>query len=389
MAGEPAKEHEITVLIVDDDETFHHFVAQFLDGFQLVHAHNSWECVETITRQRIDVVLLDLNLPDAAGFRVLEDMRAEGDDIAVIVLSSYVDRDSIQRARACGARDVLDKTYRNCSRLPELIRQALSEPRNKGPRWNPYREHHRAFLRLEQSTSLNVQRLVRDAHQAALLPGPVLITGEAGCDLEIVGRYIHACTDEPAMPFAITTAVPGPDFTTTLFGDASYDYSLLAAADGGCLFIDQVHRLDDAAQAYLLQLLTLGSVGCGRPRGDELHVQVRILAATTADLEQLVRERFFNSALYKMLKKVSLRIPPLRERRMDLLPELDALMEETAAAMGVTPPEYDTELAEALVRYPFPGNERELRAMVTSACARFPGLRITAADFLPSSPASS
>ena len=382
---------EITVLIVDDDEAFHRFVTPFLSEFQLLRAHNGWECVELMARARVDVVLLDLNLPDAVGLRVLENMRAEGDEAAVIVVSGYADKESVRRASAWGARVVLDKTYENCRRLPRHIHEALAGAADQGRRWDPHREHHQAFARLEQSSSMDMQRLVRAAREAARTATPVLIEGEPGSDRHLVARYIHACAGSAAGPFVAAVAVPGADFAASLFGPmTSWDDSIMAAADGGVLFLDQVHELDADAQRRLLRLITRDTAAQGPgdhgedATGAERPVQqVRIVAGTAGDLERAVQGGAFAPALRASLGCTRLRIPPLRERQMDLAADLPALVARAAASMGVAPPGYGDDVLAALLRYSFPGNEQELRAMIESACARKPGQRLAIRDLLP------
>lgn len=391
MAGgsELVARSEITVLIVDDDEAFHRFITPFLSEFRLLRAHNGWECVELMARTRVDVVLLDLNLPDAVGLRVLENMRDEGDEAAVIVVSGYADRESVRRANAWGARVVLDKTYENCRRLPWHIREALAGAADQGRRWDPHREHHQAFARMEQSTSMDMQRLVRAAREVARSAAPVLVQGEPGSDRQLVARYIHACAGNGAGPFVAAVAMPGADFAASLFGPTSWNDSIMAAADGGCLFLDQVHELDQEAQRRLLRLIARDAAAHGRkdPGEDataaEHSMQVRLIAGTAADIDRAVHDGGFAPALRAALGGTRLRIPPLRERQMDLAADLAALVARTAATMGVAPPRYDDDVLAALLHYPFPGNEQELRAMVASACARKPGQRLVIRDLLP------
>lgn len=122
--------NEVTVLVVDDDKMFLSVMTDSVlagCGYRVLQALAGWQCIETLAQQRVDVVVLDLNLPDGNGFRVLEDIRQQGDQVVTIVVSAYLDPKNRQRAYSAGAWEVVDKGYEDYWRLPQLITKAMEE----------------------------------------------------------------------------------------------------------------------------------------------------------------------------------------------------------------------------------------------------------------------
>lgn len=402
--------NEVTVLVVDDDETFHFVLTNSVlagHGYHVLQAFAGWECIEKLALQTVDVVVLDLNLPDGNGFRVLEDMKQQGDRAVTIVVSAYLDSQTRQRAYAAGAWEVVDKRFEDYWRLPQLINKAMKERAQevRGPAsrrrtltWQragvepatrepyPGRElrapERRAFAWLERSSSLLMIRLTAKVRAAAARLATALIRGEPGSDRELVARYLHAHSKQSYGAFVATMAMPGGALATTL-GPASAD-SLFTAARDGTLYIDQVHLLDRDWQALLLGLLDRAAENpaAGIPVSGPAPMTVRVVVATTAAVD----DRCWSSLdprLREAWSGTQLTVPPLRERPADVAAELEHLLVDTAATLGMEPPRPTPELAAALSRYPFPGNEQELRAMVLLACTRRPGARLSLHDLLP------
>ena len=400
---------QVTVLIVDDDRTFHLILETSVlagHGYRLLHAYAGWQCIEILARENVDVVVLDLDLPDGNGFRVLEDMRQQGDRAEVIVISAYLDSQSRQRARDAGAREVLDKRFEDYRQLPQLIIRALAERgrRPRGPGRSRSRQHqgsgkqlpigesqpgHRMraselhpFTRLKRSASMAMQRLLHQARAAgAERSAPVLIRGEPGSERELVARYIHAHSKHSHASFVATQATPGGGLTSGL-GPASAES--LFVAGSGTIFIDQVHQLDRTWQDLLLAFLD---------RAHEIPAASTLRAAPTSMLTRIVvasSEAVDSGAWLELDARLrgswgdaQLVIPPLRERAADVADELAFLLAEAAITLGVEPPRFTPEVGDALSRYQFPGNEQELRSMAMLACIRRPGACLELPDLLP------
>lgn len=398
---------EVTVLVVDDEEAFHDLLADAIlagHGYHVLHAYSGGQCVELLAQHRVDVVVLDLNLPDGNGFRVLEDMREERDRAVPIVVSAYADPKSIQRAHDAGAWMVLDKRFEDYRWLPRYITQAIEQRKRQAQRKARRRSGSGntgkldiaepgqrllraaeldAFDRLERSASLPMRSLLRQLRSAAEQPAPVFIQGEPGSDRELLARYLHACSKRSHAPFVAAVAIPGRGLASAL-GPASPE-SLLATAAKGTLFIDQIHQLDPEWQHLLLEVLTETghAPGASAEESAPMVGGARIVAASTTPYGDGAVWGALHTRIYESLSGLQLVIPPLRERLTDLANELEFLLEHTAATLGVEPPRASAPLITALSRYTFPGNEHELRAMAVLACVRKPGARLGPRDMMP------
>ncbi|WP_428261162.1 sigma-54-dependent transcriptional regulator [Haliangium sp.] len=415
MADYGHDELQPAVLVVDDEDGFHGIIKPLLEqhGFRVLQAYTGWECIEHLAEQQIDAVVLDLNLPDDNGFAVLENIRTEGDDAVVIVVSAYADPHSTERALNGGARMVMAKRFEEYIRLPEHLSRVMAQRRASRARmvagaapetgrgqWDatvataadavpipldPEVCSDR-FARMEQSSNLDMRRLIHAARAMASLPTPALIEGAIGSDRELLARYLHHVRGGHG-PFIAMPAAGSNGGAAALFGGG---HSALTAATGGFLFIDQVHTLDRAGQESLLELLEEQRRTRERPSDHgactptSLRASVRVIAATTGRLDEVVRAGDFDVRLYERLATWRLHIPPLRHRLSELADEIEQLLEEIAETEGTEPPRLGPEACEALAQYGFPGNEKELRAMATLACVRKPGQVLGPDDiFLP------
>jgi DNA-binding NtrC family response regulator len=401
----------ITVLVVDDEEFFHAFLADnVLKGqeYRVLHAYTGVDCIEILERERVDVVVLDLNLPDGDGFRVLDDMREQGDRAVIIVVTAYANPPSTMRALAAGAWRVLDKGYEDYRSLPEMIaegieararqaRRAISVAGSKGGRGLrllppspessvptlPRASAFHDLQRLERSHSLAMRSFLGLVRAEAARSRPVLLLGEPGSDRELMAQHLHAGSMRGHAPFVATVARPGQGLASAL-GPASAE-SLLATAASGTLFIDQIQHLDDEWQHLILDILSRasGGVGVSKRRLAPVSMQPRIVVGSTVPVDSASAWSALDARLRQAWGGAQLVIPPLRERREDLVSEFEHLLAHTAAMQGVAPPRVTPELAAALPCYEFPHNEQELRAMAVLACARKPGAGLEPHDILP------
>jgi DNA-binding NtrC family response regulator len=405
-------DNQVTVLIVDDDRTFHLILEESVlagHGYRLLHAYAGWQCIEILARENVDMVMLDLDLPDGNGFRVLEDMRQQGDRAIVIVVSAYLDSQSRQRARDAGAWEVLDKRFEDYRQLPQFIIRALAErarlPRGPGrsrprqqqrsgmelppgdsqPGHRPRASELHPFTRLKRSASMTMQRLLHQARAAgAERSAPVLIRGEPGSERELLARYLHAHSQHRHAPFVATLATPGGGLTSAL-GPASPECLFIAGS--GTIFVDQVHQLDRTWQDLLLAFLDRANeipAASMRPASpaSPASMMARIVVASTEAVDSDAWLAL-DARLRESWGEAQLLLPPLRERASDVADELAFLLAEAAITLGVEPPRFTPEVGDALSRYSFPGNEQELRSMAMLACIRRPGAWLEPHDLLP------
>ena len=370
------------ILVVDDERTFR-MVAQAAlaaEGFEVRTAGSGGEGLDTARAFEPDVVVLDRNLPDADGLSVLERLRAAGADAAplVVMATAYGEVENAVQALKLGAFDYLTKPIQ----LPALVvtvRKAL-EARRLRRRAEAFsgasrRDLERRFL---PGQSPGMRRVIELAQKVALSPDTTtLVRGESGAGKELVARLVHVRTpgrcDAPFVELNCA-AVPETLLESELFGhergaftDAKHAHpGLLEEADGGTVFLDEIGDMPPATQAKLLKVLeTRIFRRLGGTR--DLVADVRFVAATHRDLQALVDAGHFRLDLFHRLDVFRIEVPPLRERREDVLPLARAFLAELAARAGKAIGAIDPESERRLLSYPFPGNVRELRNVVERA----------------------
>jgi DNA-binding NtrC family response regulator len=385
-----------TVLIVDDEESFHRNIAKYLGHYRRINAYTGWQALEALSKHHIDVVLLDLNLPDTTGFHVLEQIRKERDDIEVIMCTAHSEIRNAVEAVKKGAFDFLVKSYENYQNIHEHIRRALEYRRTKRELLES-RTHknwlREAFHLLENTRSDMLSLVVRLARRVADTPLTVLIEGESGVGKEVLARYIHSRSDRAEGPFVTVnvSAVPASLLGSYWFGHVKGAFTgaertnlgKFELADGGTLFLDEVGELDGEAQLKLLRVLQereIERLGANEPT----PVNVRVLAATNKRLHEEVKIGRFREDLYFRLNVLHVTVPPLRDRPEDL-PELARLLlRKHAGMMGRgEAPGLGHGALEVLRRYDWPGNIRELENLMMRMVALAPRTEIREDDIPP------
>jgi two-component system response regulator AtoC len=369
------------VLVVDDDRSFR-VVAQAslaAEGYEVRTAHSGGEGLEVARAFQPEVVLLDRNLPDADGLDVLARLLAGGPDVPLVIMATaYGEIENAVAAVKAGAFDYLAKPIA----LPELlvaVGKALAarrlRRRAEGLSGASRRRHERAFC---QGASAAMRAVVDLATKVAASPDTtVLLTGESGSGKEVIAQLVHLRTpgrgDGPLVELNCA-AIPETLLEAELFGhekgaftDAARARSgLLEEAEGGTLFLDEVGDMPLATQAKLLKVIeTRAFRRLGGNR--DLEADVRFVAATHRDLEEAVRAGRFRHDLFHRLDVFRIEVPPLRQRREDVVPLARFFLAELAARAGKAIDGMAPETERRLLDYPFPGNVRELRNVVERA----------------------
>jgi two-component system response regulator HydG len=379
------------LLIVDDDKPVRDACAEIAAhlGFLVKLADSVAAAREIIAASPIDLVLLDLKMPGISGLTLLEEIRLHRPEAVVIIMTAFATVSSAVAAMRIGAGDYLTKPF-SIDELSTVIERAArrrifdKESRTLRER---LRSGHGPGNLLGNSPPM--EKLYRILSKVAVTTHPVLILGEAGTGKELVARAIHANGPSAALPFVpVDCGSLLPELVEgELFGYAKGGIpgalrsktGLLSSPDGGTVFLDEIGELTLDLQARLLRALQekqVRPVGGGPP----LPIRARILAATNRDIETMVSNGSFRKDLYFRLNVVSLRVPPLRERKSEI-PLLAAYLLDRARRDSGLAYSFSDDSLHMLMAYDWPGNVRELEHAVDRACALSSGPVLHPADF--------
>ncbi|MDX9991674.1 MAG: sigma-54 dependent transcriptional regulator [Anaerolineales bacterium] len=365
-----------TVLVVDDEENARLVISQFLTskGYEVIGAATLAEAREQISRGVADVIFLDVQLPDGYGPSLLEETARMAVRPPILLITAYGDIEMAVDAMKSGAHDFLQKPIQ-LARLEESLKRAVEVIAMR-------RElvHLRSVQRRGQDfvvgSSATMQTLLEQARRAAGAAVSVLITGETGSGKEVLAHYLHDNGARADKPFiAINCAAIQPTMIESeLFGHEAGAFTgaekrkpgLFEVADGGILFLDEIASMPIDTQAKLLRVLEERAFR--RVGGTNLiKVDVQVLAASNRPLARMISEGLFREDLYYRLKVVDLHIPPLRERKSDILELAGLFVRQNNARMGLNISDITPRAVEALRAYDWPGNVRELRNAIERA----------------------
>ena len=387
------------VLFVEDEAPFRHFAGSYLEenGLSLRYAGSATEAFASVKADGTpSVVLLDLNLPDLHGLEVLRQLRAEHQDVRVVVLTSYGDAANAVQALKAGATDYLTKPVQ-LGELLEVVRGAAEAQEALGapvaaeaskPKTDRVIGSSAADAELWGQSRVWQDVLGRLRQIAERDFRVVLLLGESGTGKSVIARAFHQASPQRAGPLVEINcpSIPEALLESELFGYEKGAFTGAGArklgqveqAAGGTLFLDEIGDLPQAVQPKLLRFLeerTFRRVG----GLEDQVVDTTVVCATNRDLERAVEGGGFRRDLFYRLDVVSLRLPPLRERGEDVLILARRFLETFAE--DATPPKLSPDAEQALLSHPFQGNVRELRNLIQRAVAfSSPGELIVAGD---------
>jgi DNA-binding NtrC family response regulator len=361
-----------TILVVDDERNIQLTLSRALtlEGYMAETAGGGVEALEKIAALPVDLVVMDVRMPDLDGLAVLERARQTRPDLPVIVMSGQGSIETVRQAFKLGASDYLEKPITERDKLLISVRNALALRDLVEENAELRREAGKGEMVGSGPAMARLFELVR---RAAPSEGRVLVTGENGTGKELVARALHEGSRRRPAPFVKLNcaAVPAELIESELFGHEKGAFTGAVAArkgkfelaDGGTLFLDEVGDMPAAMQAKVLRVLQEGELE--RVGGQQtLRVDVRVIAATNKDLAAEVAGGRFREDLYYRLAVVLLHVPPLRERREDL-PELASrFLEEACLRNGRRPMSFARDAYLVLQGHEWPGNVRELRNLV-------------------------
>ncbi len=377
-------------LIAEDDADLRDLLQDDLEdaGYETIVAVEGTAAQARLENEKehLDLLITDVNMPGLTGDELLKLARLKRPEIPVIVITAFGSVEQAVEMVKNGAFQYLTKPFET-SELLQAITMALEQSA-------PQREQARLRREIPASPAqiIGASRQMKDVikllSKAARSNSTVLITGESGTGKELFAHSIHKMSDRKGAFVPVNcAAIPTELIESELFGHTGQAFTgakqaragLFEAAEGGTIFLDEVGELPLLMQPKLLRVLQEGTVrrvGADRER----EINVRVLAATNRDLEQEVTEGRFREDLYWRLNVIHLRIPPLRERPLDIPLMIDHFLNKMADRSGSPPFNVTPEALAILTAYSWPGNVRELENAIESSMALAEGCLITPQD---------
>ena len=367
-------DHEGRVLVIEDDDAARDALCEYLRASRFVAraVRTGAEALAAAEAERPDAVLLDLVIPEPDGFEVLAQLHARDPALPVIVTSGLSEAESVVRAMRLGAVDYLPKPF-EVHELDLVLRRAL-ERIARGPEApRPPAREAEADPDPAPTLSSAMERVWALADRIADTDVPVLLVGESGVGKDVVARRIHATSRRAARAFVKINcaALPGELLESELFGHEKGAFTGAHAekpgkfelAHEGTIFLDEIGEMDPRLQAKLLQVLQdeeFYRVGGKRP----VRVDARVVVATNRNLDAAIRQGTFREDLFYRLDVVTIRVPPLRERKEEIGPLVRHFVAKYRDRYRGGLEEVPPEVMERFHAYDWPGNVRELENLV-------------------------
>lgn len=375
-----------SILIVDDEATVCNSLEEWFleDGFSVKTAMSGEEALKVLSEGPVDIILLDIKMPGMDGITLQRKIREFDTRAVIIIMTAYASVDTAVEALKLGAFDYVTKPF-DPEDLTRLVNNALKQ-----------KDLSDENVRLKESLTMRdgiheivaesaeMKRVLDMVQTVAETDSTVLVRGESGTGKELVARAIHSQSRRRFLPIVSVNcgAIPETLLESELFGHEKGSFTgamyrrkgRLELAHGGTLFLDEIGDITPQMQVDLLRVLETKRFS--RLGGaEEIEVDFRLICATNKNLEDLMAAGTFREDLYYRINVFTIAIPPLRERRADILPMARYFIEKYARAMGRAEKTIAPEAEEIILTHPWPGNVRELenaieRAMVVGRTPR-------------------
>jgi DNA-binding NtrC family response regulator len=382
---------KIRIMVIDDEPLMRVTIRDALtaEGYKVVTAETGRKGLDLFRNNQTDILITDLKLPDMDGIQILKEVKTRNPEAQVIVITAYGSVDSAVTAMKEGASDYLTKPFSMDELLliaKRLVRIKQLEEENLLLRKKVEERYGLEGLVGKSPQMLKIYDLIETVSQTDTT---VLINGESGTGKELVANAIHLRSLRKNGPFIKVNcaALPETLLESELFGHEKGAFTgaikqrkgRFEMADGGTLFLDEIGDISPVVQVRLLRVLQERQFE--RVGGNEtLSVDVRLICATQRDLKEEIRKGSFREDLYYRLNVVPMHLPPLRERREDILLLSDHFMNKFSQKMGKEITGLSEEAKTILLKYTFPGNIRELENILERAIALIKGKIIQAYD---------
>jgi two-component system, NtrC family, response regulator AtoC len=367
------------ILVVDDEKLVRWSLRQKCEewGYHVTEAENGADALQLAHIESPDVILLDVRLPDMSGLEVLDKLKQGGEGRVVILITADPQLDDAKAALKMGAYDFIGKPL-DFDELSITIQNALEATRLRTEVESLRGEvRRRAGYHDVVGVSRKITELMNFVRKVATSAATtILVQGESGTGKDLIAKAIHYQSSRQNQPFVAinASAIPENLLEAELFGHEKGAFTdakamkkgLFEVADGGTLFLDEIGELSPFLQAKLLRVLEdqiIRRVGGVR----DIQVDVRVIAASNRDLERAVREGHFRQDLYYRLAIISIYLPPLRERKEDILPLVDFFLEHYNRKFRKSIRGLHDETRRLMLHYEWPGNVRELKNAIERA----------------------
>ena len=366
------------ILVVDDEHLIRWSLEQNLkkQGYEVLTAGNGEEALRLVREEQPDLMLLDIQLPGITGLEVLEKVKEIDEDIIVIMVTAHGGLETAVNAMRLGAYDYINKPF-NLDEMAIIIKKALetSDLRREVARLRS--EHKKSGPPKIIGVNKHIKNILAMMEKVAKSEATtVLIQGESGTGKELVAKWIHYASNRAERPFVAINcaAVPATLLESELFGHEKGAFTdakntkkgLFELADGGTVFLDEIGDMEMGMQAKLLRFLedrTFRRIGGSKV----ITVDVRIISATNKDLLKAIEEKDFRNDLYYRLQVIPLFLPPLRERKDDVLILANNFIDAYNKEFNKNVKGISSMAEKMLVEYHWPGNIRELKNVIERA----------------------
>ena len=378
------------ILIIDDEPVLQDVLATLLrrEGFQVVQATTGAEGLRLAEEGETDLALLDLMLPDRPGLEVLKELKRRDPEVVVVVITAYSSVESAIAAMREGAFHYIPKPFKN-QEVILTVRKGLEQRRLRS-------ENLALRQRLEGLDNIiwrspEMDAVIELVRRTAQSRSNILVTGESGTGKELIARAIHQLSPRSVGPFVVvnTGSVPTDLLESTLFGHVRGAFTgavatrrgLFETADGGTIFLDEIGTITLQTQAKLLRVIQEREF---IPVGGEqtIRVDVRIIAATNADLHQMVAQGTFREDLYYRLNVITIELPPLRARKDDIPALATSFLRRFGEENAKPGLQLAPQTLDILMGFHWPGNVRQLENVIERAVVLCTGDTISP-QFLP------
>ncbi len=360
------------ILIIDDERAIRSTLSEILqhEGYKADVAENGEDGLKKFSSENFDVVLCDIKMPKMDGIEFLEKAKAINPDVPIIMISGHGNIETAVEAVKKGAYDFISKPP-DLNRMLITIRNAT----DKTQLVTETKTLKRKFSKVQDmiGESAGIKKIKETIAKVAPTDARVLVTGENGVGKELVARWMHELSNRNTKPIVEVNcaAIPGELIESELFGHEKGSFTSafkqrigkFEQANGGTLFLDEIGDMSVEAQAKVLRALQEGIIT--RVGGDkEIHVDVRVIAATNKNLLQEIEQKKFRLDLYHRLSVIMIQVPSLNERRDDIPLLIEKFLTDICTDYGIARKQIEKKAIALLQQYNWTGNIRELHNVV-------------------------